>query len=161
MHQDQTVVTISQRKWQSPGRARRETVSPTSHSSCKCPMNITLWEWRVRNTQESGNWQNDRHEYVRNGAQENMKHRPELQWLTANWRRPTRSGLRRYRWSHRNSPRASRDQTQGETPPPQKRNAHQWRKLSAKTRCKRGDNATGSTNETDEKKRRRARSGHS
>ena len=31
-----------------------------------------------------GNWQNDRHEYVRNVAQENMKHRPELQSHTAN-----------------------------------------------------------------------------
>ena len=45
-----------------------------------------------------------------------MKHRPELQRLTAKWRRLTRSGVRRYRWSHRNSPRAPRDQTQGETP---------------------------------------------
>ena len=35
-----------------------------------------------------------------------MKHRPELQWHTAYWRRPTRSSVRRYGWSHRNSPRA-------------------------------------------------------
>ena len=35
-----------------------------------------------------------------------MKHRPEHQWHTANWLRPTRSGGRRQRWSHRNSPRA-------------------------------------------------------
>ena len=108
-----------------------------------------------------GTWQNDRHEYVPNVAQENMKHRPELQWHMANWRRPTRSSVRRYRWSHRNSPRApTKPNAQGDAPP-QKRNAHQWRKPSAKTRCKRGDNATGWINETDAKKRRKARSGHS
>ena len=45
--------------------------------------------------------------------------------------------------------------------PPQKRNAHQRRKPSGKTRCKRGDNAPGSNNETDAKKRRRARPGQS
>ena len=45
--------------------------------------------------------------------------------------------------------------------PLQKRNAHQRRKPSGKTRCKRGDNATGANKETDANKRRRARSGHS
>ena len=35
-----------------------------------------------------------------------MKHRPELQLLTAKWRRLTRSGVRRYRWSQRKPPRA-------------------------------------------------------
>ena len=45
--------------------------------------------------------------------------------------------------------------------PSQKRNAHQRRKPSGKTRCKRGDNATGANKETDANKRRRARSGHS
>ena len=45
--------------------------------------------------------------------------------------------------------------------PSQKRNAHQRRKPSGKTLCKRGDNATGANNETDANKRRRARSGHS
>ena len=45
--------------------------------------------------------------------------------------------------------------------PSAKANAHQRRKPSAKTLRERGDNATGSTNETDAKKRRRARSGHS
>ena len=45
-----------------------------------------------------------------------MKHRPELQCLMAKWRRLTRPGVRRNRWSYRNSPRAPRDQTQGETP---------------------------------------------
>ena len=54
MPQDQAVATISQRKWQSPGRARRGTKSPSSYSSCKCPRNNTLWERRVRDTQESG-----------------------------------------------------------------------------------------------------------
>ena len=108
-----------------------------------------------------GNWQNDRHEYVRNVAQENMKRRPKLQWHTANWQRPTRSGVRRYRWSHRNSPRAPTEPNAWGDTPLQKRNEHQWRKPSAKTQCKRGDNVTGSINETDAKKRRRARSGHS
>ena len=98
---------------------------------------------------------------MRNVAQENMKHRPELQWHTANWRRPTRSGVRWYRWSHRNSPRAPTEPNTWGDAPPQKLNAHQWRKPAAKTRCKRGDNVTGLTNETDAKKRRRARSGHS
>ena len=90
-----------------------------------------------------------------------MKHQPELQWHTANWRKQTRSGVRRYRWSHRNSPRAPTEPNAWGNTPPQKRNAHQRWKPSAKTWCKRGDNATGSTNETDAKKRRRARSGHS
>ena len=48
-----------------------------------------------------------------------------------------------------------------EDAPSQKRNAHQRLKSSGKTRCKRGDNATGANNETDANKRRRARSGHS
>ena len=89
-----------------------------------------------------------------------MKHRPELQSHTANWRRPTRSGVRRYRWSHRNSPRVPTEPNAWGDAPPHKRNAHQWRKPSAKTRCKRGDNATVSINETDAKKRLRVRSGH-
>ena len=75
--------------------------------------------------------------------------------------RPTRSGVRRYRWSHRNSPRAPTEPNARGDAPPQKLNTHQWRKQSAKTQCKRGDNATGSINETDAKKRLRARSGHS
>ena len=90
-----------------------------------------------------------------------MKHRPELQWHTANWRRPTRSGVRQYRWSHRNSPRAPTEPNAWGDAPLQKRNAHQWRKPPAKTRCKRGDNATGSINDTDAKKLLKARSGHS
>ena len=90
-----------------------------------------------------------------------MKHRPELQSHTANWRRPTRSGVRRYRWSHRNSPRAPTEPNAWGDAPPHKRNKHQRRKPYAKTRCKRGDNATGPINETDAQKRLRARSGHS
>ena len=46
----------------------------------------------------------------------NIKHRPEHQRHPAKRRRPTRSGVRRYRWSHRNSPRAPTGPTQGETP---------------------------------------------
>ena len=90
-----------------------------------------------------------------------MKHRPELQWHTASWRRLTRSSVRRYRWSHRNSPRAPTEPNSWGDAPPQRRNAHQWLKPSAKTQSKRGDKATGSTNETDAKKPRRACTGHS
>ena len=49
-------------------------------------------------------------------AHSKTKHRPELQRHPAKRRRPTRSGVRRYRWSHRNSPRAPTGPTQGETP---------------------------------------------
>ena len=64
---------------------------------------------------------------MRNVAQEKMKHRPELQSHTANWRRPTRSGVRRYRWSHRNSPRVPTEPNAWGDAPPHKRNVHQWR----------------------------------
>ena len=127
----------------------------------KCPRNSTYGKYEAGTLRSQGNWQNDRHVYVRNVAQENRKHRPELQSHKANWQRPTRSGIRRYRWSHCNSPRAPTEPKAWGDAPPHKRNAHQWRKLSAKTRCKRGDNVTGSINETDAKKRLRARSGHS
>ena len=47
-----------------------------------------------------------------------MKHRPDLQWHTANWRRLTRSGVRRYRWSHRKSTRAPTEPNAcGDAPP--------------------------------------------
>ena len=118
-------------------------------------------KYEVGTRRSQGNSQNDRHVYVRNVAQENMKHRPELQRHTANWRRPTRSGVRRYRLSHRNSPRAPTEPNAWGDAPPHKRNTHQRRKPLSKTRCKRGDNATGLSNETDAKKRLRARSGHS
>ena len=49
-------------------------------------------------------------------AHSKTKHRPEHQWHPAKRRRPTRSGVRRYRWSYRNSPRAPTGPTQGETP---------------------------------------------
>ena len=118
-------------------------------------------KYEVGTLRSPGNWQNDRHEYVRNAAQENTKHRLKPQSHTAKWRRPTRSGVRRYRWSHRNSPRAPTEPNARGDAPPQKRNKHQWWKPSAKTRCKRGDNATGTINETDVKKRLRVRSEHS
>ena len=50
------------------------------------------------------------------GGMSHSKHRPEHQRHPAKSRRPTRSGVRRYRWSHRNSPRAPTGPTQGETP---------------------------------------------
>ena len=118
-------------------------------------------KYEIGTRRSQGSWQKDRHVYVRNAAQENMKHRPELQSHTVNRQRPTRSGVRRYRWSHRNTPRAPTEPNAWGEAPPHKRNTHQWLKPSAKTRCKRGDNATGSINETDAKKRLRARSGHS
>ena len=43
------------------------------------------------------------------------KHRPELPRHPAKRRRPIRSGVRRYRWSHRNPPRAPMGPTPGET----------------------------------------------
>ena len=46
----------------------------------------------------------------------NRKHQPEHQRHPAIRRRPTRSGVRRYRWSNRNSPRAPTGPTPGETP---------------------------------------------
>ena len=105
-------------------------------------------KYEVGTRRSPGNWH---HGYVRNVAQENRKHWPELQSHTAKWRRPTRSGVRRYRWSHRNSPRAPMEPNARGDAPPQKPNAHQWQKPSAKTRCKRGDSAMGTINETNAK----------
>ena len=45
--------------------------------------------------------------------------------------------------------------------PPQSETRTKRRKPSGKTRCKRGDNATGANHETDAKKRRRVRPGQS
>ena len=46
-----------------------------------------------------------------------MKHRPELQRRTSQWRRLTRSGVRRYRWSHHKPPRAPTEpNTRGDAP---------------------------------------------
>ena len=44
------------------------------------------------------------------------KHQPEHQRHPAKWRRPTRTSVRRYWWSHRNPPWAPTGPTQGETP---------------------------------------------
>ena len=47
-----------------------------------------------------------------------IKHRPEHQRLTAKWRRLTRSGGRRYRWSHSKPPRAPTEPNlRGDAPP--------------------------------------------
>ena len=87
----------------SPGRARRRTVSPTSHTPRKCPRNNPIRGWRARDTQESvkltkwSPWIRAERRTV------NRKHRPEHQRHPAKRRRPTRSGVRRYKWSHRNS----------------------------------------------------------
>ena len=58
MHQDQTVVTISRRNRQSPGRARRGTLSQPSHSSLQVSneqpygnvqvgTRISQWNWQI------------------------------------------------------------------------------------------------------------------
>ena len=91
----------------------------------------------------------------------NRKHRPEHPRHPAKRRRPIRSGVRPYRWSHRNPPKGPYGTNARGDAPSQKRNTHQRRKPSGKTRCKRGDNATGANNETDANKRRRARSEYS
>ena len=57
-----------------------------------------------------------RHEYGPECRTVNRKHRPEHPRHPAKRRRPIRSGVRRYRWSHRNSPRAPTGPTPGETP---------------------------------------------
>ena len=50
-------------------------------------------------------------------CRKSMKHRPELQRLTAKWRRLTRSGVRRYRWSHRKPVRAPTEpKSRGDAP---------------------------------------------
>ena len=47
-----------------------------------------------------------------------IKRRPEHQRLAAKWRTLIRSGVRRYRWSHRNSPRAPTEpNSRGDAPP--------------------------------------------
>ena len=162
MHQDQTAVTRSQRKWQSPGRARKGTVSQPSHSSRQVSKEHHPTEMMSQGHAEVS--ETDKMiamNMCRTSHSKSMKHRPELQWHTANWRRLTRSGVRQYRWSHCKSPRAPTEPNAWGDAPPQERNAHQWRKPSAETMRERGDNATVSINETDAKKRRRARSGHS
>ena len=50
------------------------------------------------------------------GGMPHGKRRPEQPRHPAKRRRPYRSGVRRYRWSHRNSPRAPTEPTPGETP---------------------------------------------
>ena len=57
----------------------------------KSPRNCTQGKDEAWTRRSQGNRQNDRHGDVRNVAQKNRKHRPELQSHMANWRRPTRS----------------------------------------------------------------------
>ena len=82
-------------------------------------------------------------------------------WRTSRPRRLTRSGVRRDRWSHRESHGLRRNPTHGETPQLQERpsakDGYRQRRHGARGATMR----TGSTNETDAKKRRRARAGHS
>ena len=67
----------------------------------KCPMNTTLGERGGRDTHKSVNWQNYRHEYLRNVAQEKYETPTWAPTATAKWQRLTRSSVRRYKWSHR------------------------------------------------------------
>ena len=92
----------------------------------------------------------------------NRKHRPELQSHTANRRRPTRSGVRRYRWSHRNSPRVPMEPNAwGERPTAYAKRAPMTETVSKDTeqegrQCYRIDQR-----DRRKEKRLRARSGHS
>ena len=82
-------------------------------------------------------------------------------WRTSRPQRLTRSGVRRYRWSHRESHGLRRNPTHRETPQPQERprakDGYHQRRHGARGATMQ----TGSTNETEAKKRRRARSRHS
>ena len=100
-------MTISQRNRQSPGRATRGTLSQPSHSFLQVsnehhPMGMfSQGRAQVSETDKiiAMNTCGTSH-------RKSIKHRPELQRLTAKWWKLTRSGVRRYRWSHRKPPRA-------------------------------------------------------
>ena len=160
-YEDPTVVTISQRKWQSPGIARKRTVSPTKYTPRKCPRNNPLWEWRARDTQESVKL-TKRSPWIQVECR-TVKHKTPTGAPTAPGKRAEINQVRcKAILVEPPQPPKGPDGTNARgDAPSQKRNAHQWRKPSGKTRSKRGDNATGSNNETDAKKQWRARSGQS
>ena len=93
-YEDRTVVTRSQRKWQSPGRAWRRTVRPTSHTLCKCPRNNPIWGWRATDTQESVKLTKWSPWIQAECRTVNRKHWPEHPRHPAKRRRPTKDGNR-------------------------------------------------------------------
>ena len=112
-------MTRSQRNRQSPGRARRGTLSQPSHSTLQVsnehhPMGmVRLGHALVSETDKSIAMNT-----CGTSRRKSRKHRPEHQWLMAKRRRLTRSGVRRYRWSHRKPPRAPTEpKSRGDTPP--------------------------------------------
>ena len=78
---------------------------------------------------------------------------------TSRPRRRARSGVRRYRWSHSEPHGLRRNPTHGETPQPQERPRAKDGYCQRRHGARGATMRTGSTNETDAKKRRRARSG--
>ena len=162
MPQEQAVVTISQSYRQSPGSARREPKGNpvTQHGmdpNSTTPLDILGWDMHksVKLMKQSA-WI-----LTESRAGKSRKHRPEPQGRMSRLRRRTRSGVRRYRWSHHEPHGLRRNPTHGETPQPQERprakDGYRQRRHGARGATMR----TVSTNETDAKKRRRARSGHS
>ena len=112
-------MTRSQHKRQTPERARRGTLSQPSHSTLQVsnehhPMGIFgQGHALVSETDKSIAMKT-----CRTSRRKSMKHRPELQWHMAKRRRLTRSGVRRYRWSHRHPPRAPTEpKARGDAPP--------------------------------------------
>ena len=101
-------------------------------------------------------------ETCRMSHRKNRKHRPELQSHMAKRRRPTRSGVRRYRWNHRNSKGPYGTKHMGRTPHRISEmctnDGNRQQRHGARGATKRQDRF----NETDAKKKwLRARSGHS
>ena len=101
-------------------------------------------------------------EYMRKVAQVKVVNTDlSPKWRTLRPRTLTRSGVGRYRWSHRESHGLRRNPSHGETPQPQERprakdgDRHRRHGVRGATR------QTGSTNENRVKERWRARAGHS
>ena len=112
-------MTRRQRNRQSPGRARRGTLSQPSHSSRQVsnehhPMGLLSEGHALVSETDKSTAMNT----FGTSRRKRMKHRPELQRLTAKRRRLTRSGVRRYRWSHRKPPRGPTElKSRGDAPP--------------------------------------------
>ena len=102
---------------QSPGRARRGTISQLSHSSRKCPNSTTPQDILGWDTYNSVKLNNNRQEYLQKCLQArsgNTNLSPKGR--TARLQRLTRSGVRQYMWSHREPHGPQRNPTHGETP---------------------------------------------
>ena len=102
MPQELAVMTYSQSYQQSPGSARRGTLSQPSHLSLQVsnehsPMGLC----RLGHAEVSETDKIIAMNTCRTTRRKSIKHRPELQWAYGKLWRLTRSGVRRYRWSHR------------------------------------------------------------